>query len=132
MPAISGFSHAAFTVTDVERSSAWYCDVLGLVLAFGGDDDVVSYRVLADPGSGIALAVRQYHGKPTDTFDEFRTGLDHFSFQVADRAELEAWQAEFERRGDIVFSPIVDTPMASVIVFRDPDNIQLEFWHSSG
>lgn len=30
------------------------------------------------------------------------------------------------------FTPIAETPICSVIVFRDPDNIQLEFWLSAG
>jgi glyoxylase I family protein len=132
MPAISGASHIAFTVTDVERSGAWYAELLGLVQVAGGDDEAVSYRVLAHPASGWVLALRQYHTRPGDRFDEFRTGLDHFAFQVADRAELEAWEAELQRRGDITFSPIADTPSASMIVFRDPDGIQLELWLPSG
>jgi catechol 2,3-dioxygenase-like lactoylglutathione lyase family enzyme len=61
------------------------------------------------------------------TRDEFRTGLDHFAFGVATRAELEDWQRELSSRG-ITFTPITETPIGSVIVFRDPDNIQLEFW----
>lgn len=30
------------------------------------------------------------------------------------------------------FTPIAETPIGSVIVFRDPDNIQLEFWLPAG
>ena len=31
--------------------------------------------------------------------DRFRTGLDHFAFGVATRAELEDWQRELSSRG---------------------------------
>jgi glyoxylase I family protein len=127
MPAITGPHHAALTVTDVERSLAWYSDLFGLQLLFGDDNDEVSFRVLMDPPSGWIMGLRQYHDKPHDRFDEFRTGLDHFAFGVTDRAMLESWEEELRRR-DIPFTPIVDTPIGSVICFRDPDNIQLEFW----
>ena len=132
MPAIVGAHHVALTVSDVERSSAWYCDLLGLVPVLSGDDAAVSYRVLAHPASGWVIGLRQYHSKPSDGFDEFRTGLDHLAFGVADRSALDAWEEELRRRVDITFTPIVDTPIGSVIVFRDPDGIQLEFWLPSG
>ena len=132
MPDITGAHHMALTVTDVERSTAWYTDLLGLVQVLGDDTDEVSFRVLAHPGSGWVLGLRQYHARPGDTFDELRTGLDHFAFAVADRAALEAWEEELRRRGDITFTPIADTPIGSVIVFRDPDNVQLELWLSAG
>jgi hypothetical protein len=32
-----------------------------------------------------------------ERFDPRRTGLDHLAFAAADRAELEEWQAHFER-----------------------------------
>ncbi len=132
MPEITGADHVAFTVSDVERSSAWYCDLLGLVQVLAGDDDVVSYRVLRHPASGWVTGLRQYHARPGDGFDEFRTGLDHFAFGVADRATLEAWEAELRRRGDIDFTPMAETPIGTVIVFRDPDGIQLELWLPTG
>ena len=132
MPAIVGAHHVAFTVTDVERSSAWYCDLLGLVPVLRGDDADVSFRVLAHPASGWVLGLRQYHSRPGGGFDEFRTGLDHFAFGVSDRSGLEAWEDELRRRGDITFTPIAETPIGSVIVFRDPDGVQLEFWLPSG
>jgi len=128
MPVIGGAHHVAFTVTDVERSSAWYCDLLGLVSVLSGDDEQVSYRVLAHPASGWLMGLRQYHARPGGAFDEFRTGLDHFAFTVADRSELDAWEQELRRRGDIPFTPIAQTSIGTVIVFRDPDGIQLEFW----
>jgi glyoxylase I family protein len=127
VPDITGPHHAAFTVSDLERSVAWYTDLLGLVELFRHDDDEVSLRVLAHPTSGWIMGLRQPRQASGDQFDEFRTGLDHFAFGVADRATLEAWEEELRRR-DIAFTPIADTPIGSVICFRDPDNIQLEFW----
>jgi glyoxylase I family protein len=132
MPAIVGAHHTALTVSDVERSAAWYADLLGLVVVRQGDDDVVSYRILAHPATHCVIGLRQYHGRPDGPFDEFRTGLDHLAFGVADRAELESWEAELAQRGDIRFTPIVDTAIGAVIVLRDPDNIQLELWLPSG
>ncbi|HEY7438377.1 MAG TPA: VOC family protein [Acidimicrobiia bacterium] len=131
MPSITGTHHAAFTVSDVERSADWYCSLLGMQVVLSNDDDTVSLRVLADPQSGWILGVRQYHGREADTFDEFRTGLDHLALEVSSRDELDAWERELADRG-ITFTPAVDTPIGSVIAFRDPDNIQLEFWHSPG
>src|SRR5687767_8623129 len=95
-----------------------------------GDDDTVRFRVLAHP-CGWIVGVRQYHGKSDGPFDEFRTGLDHFAFTVSSRDELEAWEAELTKK-NVSFSPIAETPIGTVIVFRDPDNIQLEFWLPAG
>ena len=53
--------------------------------------------------------------------------MDHFAFSVASVDELRAWESELEQRG-VTFTPAAETPLGSVIVFRDPDNIQLEFW----
>jgi hypothetical protein len=47
------------------------------------------------------------------------------SMSVPDRAALEAWQTVLAGKG-ITHSPISDQPWGSVLVFRDPDNIQLE------
>ena len=63
------------------------------------------------------------HGIPC--FAESRTGLDHVSFGVANRAELDKWQARFAELG-VDQSPINDREGYAVLVFRDPDNIQLE------
>jgi catechol 2,3-dioxygenase-like lactoylglutathione lyase family enzyme len=127
MPSITGAHHAALTVSDADASASWYSELLGMQLVMSGDDETVRFRVLAHPECGWILGVREYAGHPSERFDEFHTGLDHLAFGVASRGELEAWERELASRG-VTHSPIAETPIGSVIVFRDPDNIQLEFW----
>jgi glyoxylase I family protein len=120
----------ALTVRDVERSAAWYSELLGMQELMSGDDDTVKFRVLVHPASGWVLGVREYAEGSGDSFDEFRTGLDHFAFSVTSRADLDDWARELDARG-VAHAPVADTPIGSVVCFRDPDNIQLEFWYSS-
>jgi glyoxylase I family protein len=127
MPNIAGAHHVAFTVTDADRSAAWYQDLLGMEVLFQVDEDDVKLRVLAHAGTGWIIGVREYPNRPDGPFDEHRTGLDHLAFTVTSRPELEAWEQELERRG-VPYSPIRESPIGTVITLRDPDNIQLELW----
>ena len=58
-------------------------------------------------------------------------GLDHISFQVPDRSALEEWAKRLDEL-DVAHSPITEAPYGTVLVFRDPDNIQLEFFALPG
>jgi glyoxylase I family protein len=131
MATIAGGHHIALTVSDLDRSVPWYADLLGMQVVFEGEDETVRFKVLAHAGSGWVLGLRQYAGKPADTFDEFRTGLDHFAFAVPNMDELRLWESELRQR-DVTFTPTAETPIGSVVAFRDPDNIQLEFWCPGG
>jgi glyoxylase I family protein len=117
----------ALTVRDAERSAAWYGELLGMEVVLQSDGDDVRFRVMMHPGSGWIMGVREYPARKDTAFDEFRTGLDHLAFGVSSRSELEAWETALRERG-VTFTPITETPIGSVITFRDPDNIQLEFW----
>jgi glyoxylase I family protein len=57
----------------------------------------------------------------------FTTGLDHAGFVVPSRSDLVAWQDHLESNG-VVRADVADKPYGSVLVFRDPDNIQLELF----
>jgi glyoxylase I family protein len=131
MATIEGVHHVVFTVRDADRSAQWYTDLLGMKVVSRGDDDTVRGRLLVHPDSGLVVGLRQDLGHADGAFDEFRTGLDHISFRVPSRQDLEDWQERLSDAG-VHFTPIVDTPTGSVIVFRDPDNIQLEFWLVAG
>jgi len=90
--------------------------------------------VLVEPRSGIALGLHHHDSNPDQPFDERRTGLDHMSFAVAAHAELDVWARWLDSLG-VENSGVVDTddPVPySVVVFRDPDNIQLELIYMAG
>jgi glyoxylase I family protein len=127
MPTITGAHHVAFTVQDGDASAAWYQDLFGMQVIMQNDDETVRLRVLVHPECGWLIGLREYPGHPDAAFSEFRTGLDHIAFTVSSRDELEAWQSVLDEKG-VTFSPIAETPIGTLVVLRDPDNIQLELW----
>jgi catechol 2,3-dioxygenase-like lactoylglutathione lyase family enzyme len=131
VPSIGGLHHIGLTVCDIEASEAWYTRVLGLTRAFvephhgGGTGYAV---VLHRPGTPLFLGLDKHEANQGQRFEESRTGLDHVAFHVADRSELDAWVEHFDRLG-VQHSGIkkFSEPFPfAVLVFRDPDNIQLE------
>jgi glyoxylase I family protein len=124
--AIGAVHHLTLTVTDLDRSTAFYIGILGFrqVMTFGSRAILSNSQLILalTPPPNSALAA------PDDRFDENRIGLDHLSFTVESRAALEAAQRLFDERG-ISHGQINDLgPDLSfyVLAFRDPDNIQLE------
>ncbi|HMF82350.1 MAG TPA: VOC family protein [Acidimicrobiia bacterium] len=125
MPDLSGISHIDLTVTDRDRSERFYTDVLGFEVVKRVDKPEFRLSDMRHDGLDVEMCVRQPVGGDGSPFDELRTGLDHLSFGVASRTELEVWQAHLDRHG-VTYTPIVDAPYGAVLVFRDSDNIQLE------
>ena len=125
--------HITMTVTDVERSLAFYSEILGFqkVADFGPKTVMHNGHVLValnpppDPSQAIA----------DDRFNENRVGLDHVSFAVENREELER-AAEFLDAQGIERGEITDLAPFGIYVmaFRDPDNVQLELTapHAAG
>jgi glyoxylase I family protein len=119
--------HIALTVTDTARSREFYTSVLGFnhLMDLGP-------KVLMSNGS-LVLAINpppdEAQAIPNDRFSESRLGLDHVSFSVASKADLEAAAKLFDERG-ISHGEINDLGPHGVpiyvLTFRDPDNIQLE------
>ncbi len=76
---------------------------------------------------GVALPMDASKAIPNDRFSCNRVGLDHLSFGVANRAELNKAAALFDERG-VEHGEITDLPGFGIIIlsFNDPDGIQLE------
>jgi len=127
-PLISGISHVDLSVTDVDASTTWYRDLLGMVDLFDHRNDERGYEVryMMEPNSGVVMGFEQHDANPGSPFDERRVGLDHLSWSVESREQLDAWLAQLEQRG-ISHSGIHEGVLWDVLVFRDPDNVQLEF-----
>lgn len=131
MPEAEGVSHVALTVTDLNASVEWYLRLFeGTVLWEEHDDPAHEFVLVFAPPLAIGLH-RHTKTAAGDAFDEARVGLDHISWQVPDRAGLQAWEKRLDEL-DIAHSPITEAPYGTVLVFRDPDNIQLEFFALPG
>ena len=129
---IRGIHHLGLTVRDVDASAAWYEEVLGFrrVGEFQAPDGERRKVFLRHDGLQARLGLTQHRRGSQDAFDETHAGLDHLAFTVADRQELDAWAARLADAA-VVHSPITaanSVPGAAVLVFRDPDNIQLELF----
>jgi glyoxylase I family protein len=130
MPAFGTPSHIDLSVSDVEASASWYGEVLGLKRVRRVDLDNRTMIVLAHEATGLIIGLNQHTIVPVARFDDRNVGLDHIGFSVAERADLDVWEKQLADL-DVVHSPVQDTPGGAALVFRDPDNIQLEFWWSS-
>jgi glyoxylase I family protein len=128
MPSISAIHHISLTVRELRQSVAWYTEVLGLVHLMDEDhpDGSGSAVVLGKPDWSMCVGLHTHSTNGGETFAEQRTGLDHVSFLVASRAELDEWDARLTDLA-VAHSPVNDQEGYSVLVFRDPDKIQLEF-----
>jgi glyoxylase I family protein len=130
MPDITGLYYVGLSVRDVRRSMAWYVELLGLSIVQEriADDGHAGEVLLRHPGTRMLLGLLTHRANQGDAFSEYRTGLDHLEFGVASRQELEAWKARLDDLG-IAHSPIKERPTSLILTFRDPDNIQLEFFY---
>jgi glyoxylase I family protein len=129
---IAGPHHLGLTVRDVEVSAAWYAGVLGFrrVGEYEAPDGTRRKVFLRHDGLAVRLGLTQHRPGPGEPFDERRTGLDHLAFAVAARADLDAWAGRLAAAA-VPCSPVAaanSVPGAAVLVFRDPDNIQLELF----
>ncbi len=128
MPDFPPLAHVAVTVTDLERSTAWYTGLFGAAPVLDEDEQIGNFHhTVFAVGGGNLFGLHTHPQAANDSFDEHRTGLDHVSFACSDRAELEAWAARLDELG-IAHGEIVDAHYGSGVSFRDPDGIALEFF----
>jgi glyoxylase I family protein len=129
---LTGIAHIALTVRDLPTSIAWYRDVLELpvIAEFCENGQMRRKAVLGN--DAIRLGLVQHSAASDGAFDETRIGLDHLAFAVPSRA-IQRCAARLDRLG-IPHSPVTPSvlrPDQRVLVFRDPDAIQLEFFETN-
>ena len=119
--------HITLTVSDLARSAGFYTRHFG----FQPLVDLGSRRILTNGRFILAVTLPSDAAAPIpagDHFSENRIGLDHVSFGVDSRAELEAAAAYLDKQG-VRRGEIRDLGSGFgiyVMAVRDPDNIQLE------
>jgi glyoxylase I family protein len=137
MPLVSssGFSHVRLTVTDIARSKEFYDRVFGWPVAVDNSGAVDEPGVRESAAAFYGGVVYQtpegtlFGLRPVGSarFDADHTGLDHVSFAVASRADLESAAAALGEAG-IEHGEVTDLGDAGIAIlsFQDPDDINVE------
>jgi glyoxylase I family protein len=132
----SGLHHLRLTVTNLERSKEFYSEVLGFQIAAESPGSPDDPAVRNDPDqlyggvvfltNGMLLGLRPV-ASTEDRFDSERVGLDHLSFTVASRADLEQAAQRLDDKG-IPHGEVRDLPDFGIAIlsFSDPDGVHLE------
>jgi glyoxylase I family protein len=129
----AGFAHVRLTVSDINRSRAFYDAVFDLPVAFElpDDADAATREQLSFLFGGVIyqLGTSLLGLRPvaTDRFNEDRVGLDHLSFAVESRADIDAAALVLDELG-VEHTGAKDIGVGYIMEFRDPDNIALEFF----
>jgi len=123
----TGLNHVVLTVSNTERSRAFYGDLLGFQITVMEKDPDKSFWFPCGGVQFFFFPSRQ--PVPNDRFNEFRIGLDHLSFSALSMEALQEFAekliaAGIDTKGVEQFVPTGNWYVA----FRDPDNIQLEYW----
>ncbi len=112
--------HVALTVTDMARSLVFYQQI--------GFEKFAEFGPKTLTSNGTVMIGLEASAPAADRFDEKRVGLDHLSFQVFSREDLDSAVAYFDEQGipHGGITDLVDFGIA-VLPFYDPDGIALEF-----
>ncbi|MFN8623333.1 MAG: VOC family protein [Chloroflexota bacterium] len=137
------FGHVGLQVADLERSVAYYRDIIGLRLlerlqrddaylrvVTGYPDVTLDVAVLVEPASGALLELLQYLGVPGTPVDTATAnpGTAHVCFQVDDVDAI--WERARAAGFGAVNAPV--TPTAGrwtggrSVYLKDPDGIRVE------
>ncbi|GAC1341690.1 MAG: VOC family protein [Candidatus Dormibacteria bacterium] len=128
--AVTGVHHVALTVRDQATSQAFYEGVLGFAPIAEIEEHGHRTVILKRPDAAVVIGLHQHRSNDGQRFSEFTTGMDHLAFEVDTREDLDSWERRLET-AEVAHSPVTPgaRPGSQILVFRDPDNIQLEFVH---
>jgi len=118
---IKGIHHIELTVSNLEKSKDFYRKILGFKVVAEYPNFVMFFN------KNFYLGLTDHKSKSAkDKFNEFRTGLDHISFEVPSKNDLEKAIKFFDL--EKIDHGKIEKLSNNVLVlaFRDPDNIQLE------
>jgi glyoxylase I family protein len=133
-PGLPGLHHATITVTDVDRSVAWYSEMLGMVQWMKEEFPGGRAAGLMRPGTQVFLGLASHDGNEGEEFGAHRTGLDHLTFAATDREELRAWHTFLVAKGvECSDLRVYTEPLPfALFTFTDPDGVALEIFHVEG
>ncbi|TDQ51518.1 VOC family protein [Actinorugispora endophytica] len=124
MPQLTGLAHITLSVRDRDDSVDFYRDVLGF-REYQTKDDSRWLRTNCRHPSGLLLCITEHADHFNARFDHRHAGVDHLAFEVSGLGELEAWADRLDEF-EVDHTPIVHCESGSLVMFEDPDGVQLE------
>ncbi len=127
----SSVAHIRLTVTDLERSREFYESVFGWPVAVEVPEHVDDRTrdkfelLFAGVVYGVGDTLIGLRPVDSDRYHEGRVGLDHLTFAVGTKNNLDDAVQLLDELG-IAHGPIKDVGTGYLVQFRDPDNIALE------
>src|SRR5215468_7597338 len=119
------YSHVGLSTLDLDRTRAFYEDVLGFTAV---RCDILEFEeggrirhIFFDTGGGQLIAFMEPRGVPG-----VPVAFYHFAFEVESLEALEAKRAQLIARG-VKVTPIVDHEWMKSIYFKDPNGVMLEY-----
>jgi glyoxylase I family protein len=131
---LMGLHHATVICADLERTTGFYRDVLGLALVREGlnDDDPDARHFWFGDARGTAGTLLSFMEYPEMEAARGGTGsVHHVALAVASVEELEAWR-DYLRSRDVECTDLFDRGGLRSIYLRDPDGVILEIATSAG
>jgi catechol 2,3-dioxygenase-like lactoylglutathione lyase family enzyme len=139
---ITSVNHTSFTISDLDRSIAFYRDLLGMeLMSLAGRDPAFVEKVTGIPGANLKVAYLQAPGHRLELIQYFsppgkklelqtnNVGCAHLAFNVDDLPKM---YAEMKAKG-VHFKSAPQEVSAGpnkgtlTVYFTDPDGITLEF-----
>ena len=129
---VLGFDHVDLTVNDLQRSLAFYLEVLGELGFQRVEDGQSGSAIFANGITSIAIRDPSPHQRGA-RFDRYRVGLHHLALRAAGRRDVDRFHAWLVARGH----PVLDAPAEYpeygedyyAVFFADPDGLKLELVH---
>jgi lactoylglutathione lyase len=120
-------AHIGLNVTDLDRSLAFYRDVLGFALLAEGKEDDRRYAFLGDGGDQPVLTLWQQARAP---YEAGRAGLHHLALTADSVDRVREYETALRAAGvDFAHEGVVAHREGSAsggIFFHDPDGTRLE------
>jgi catechol 2,3-dioxygenase-like lactoylglutathione lyase family enzyme len=129
---LAGVHHITAICSDLDRTTAFYRDVLGLALIREGqndDDPDARHFWFGHPDGGLLVSFMEY-----PSLEPGRVGVGsthHFAFAVGSSDELDAWRDHLRAR-DVQCTDVFDRGGLRSIYLRDPDGHILEIATPAG
>jgi glyoxylase I family protein len=132
-------SHIALTVSDLERSTAFYDKVFAFigfkrVEVPESTQQAMKTRVQAWVGQGYSISIRPSKGEFAHRLhDRNAPGFNHLAFIAKDRSDIEKLHELLKEMGATILDAPAEYPYSPgyfAVYFTDPDGLKFEFAHA--